>query len=66
MWAYSTKRAVRDNKTLNLQESKARAVVAAFRAAIEWVKSGGVLLITPDGPRGPNEVMAPGARSLVY
>ena len=28
VWAYSAKRAVRDNKTLNLQEAKARAVVA--------------------------------------
>jgi len=33
VWAYSTKRAVRDNKTLNLQEAKARAVVAGDRAA---------------------------------
>jgi hypothetical protein len=33
VWAYSTKRAVRDNKTLNLQEHKARAVVAGDKAA---------------------------------
>jgi hypothetical protein len=33
VWAYSAKRAVRDNKTLNLQESKARAVVAGDKAA---------------------------------
>ena len=33
VWAYSTKRAVRDNKTLNLQEAKARAVVAGDRTA---------------------------------
>ena len=33
VWAYSTKRAVRDNKTLNLQENKARAVVAGDKAA---------------------------------
>jgi hypothetical protein len=33
VWAYSTKRAVRDNKTLNLQEAKARAVVAGEKAA---------------------------------
>ncbi|VBA59829.1 hypothetical protein LAUMK191_05208 [Mycobacterium attenuatum] len=33
MWAYSTKRAVRDNKTLNLQEAKTRAAVAGDRAA---------------------------------
>jgi hypothetical protein len=33
VWAYSAKRAVRDNKTLNLQEHKARAVVAGDKAA---------------------------------
>lgn len=33
VWAYSTKRAVRDSKTLNLQEAKARAVVAGDKAA---------------------------------
>ena len=33
VWAYSSKRAVRDNKTLTLQENKARAVVAGEKAA---------------------------------
>jgi hypothetical protein len=33
VWAYSAKRAVRDNKTLNLQEHKARAVVAGDKTA---------------------------------
>jgi hypothetical protein len=33
VWAYSTKRAVRDTKTLNLQEAKARAVVAGDKTA---------------------------------
>lgn len=33
VWVYSAKRAVRDNKTLNLQEHKARAVVAGDKAA---------------------------------
>jgi len=33
VWAYSTKRAVRDNKTLTLQENRAKAVVAGERAA---------------------------------
>ncbi|HUO38739.1 MAG TPA: IS1634 family transposase [Mycobacterium sp.] len=33
VWAYSAKRAVRDNKTLNLQEAKARAVIAGDKAA---------------------------------
>ena len=33
VWAYSTKRAVRDNKTLTAQENKARAVVAGEKSA---------------------------------
>ena len=33
VWAYSTKRAVRDNKTLTLQENKARAVVDGEKTA---------------------------------
>lgn len=33
VWAYSTKRAVRDNKTLTLQENRAKAVVAGEKAA---------------------------------
>ncbi|GAB4998258.1 IS1634-like element ISMsm6 family transposase [Mycobacterium avium subsp. hominissuis] len=33
VWAYSAKRAVRDNKTLNLQEAKARSVVTGDKAA---------------------------------
>ncbi|TDC72945.1 IS1634 family transposase [Actinomadura sp. 7K507] len=33
VWAYSTKRAVRDNRTLTLQENRARAVIAGEKAA---------------------------------
>lgn len=33
VWSYSTKRAVRDTKTLTLQENKARAVVAGEKTA---------------------------------
>ncbi len=33
VWAYSTKRAARDTKTLTAQESKAKAVVAGEKAA---------------------------------
>jgi hypothetical protein len=33
LWAYSTKRAVRDNKTLTAQENRARAVIAGEKAA---------------------------------
>jgi hypothetical protein len=33
VWAYSTKRAVRDNKTITAQENRARAVIAGESAA---------------------------------
>ena len=53
--------AVRMSSAKKGDTSKARAAVAGFREALAWVKGGGVLAITPDGPRGPNEVIAPGA-----
>jgi hypothetical protein len=34
---------------------------AAYRQSLDWVRRGGVLIMTPDGPRGPNEEMAEGA-----
>ncbi|WP_433714831.1 IS1634 family transposase [Nocardia sp. CA-084685] len=42
VWAYSTKRYVRDNRTLNAQEAKARAVIAGEKAdrAPRFVKNG--------------------------
>lgn len=39
---------------------KTRGAAVAFREALTWLKQGGVLVITPDGPRGPNEVIAAG------
>ena len=44
--------------------AKARAAVAAIREAINWVGGGGVLIVTPDGPRGPNEVIAEGSLQI--
>lgn len=41
--------------------AKARAAVAGFRQTLSFVNDGGALIISPDGPRGPNEVVAPGA-----
>ena len=43
---------------------EARAAVAGFREAMTWVGDGGALVITPDGPRGPNEVIAAGALQI--
>ena len=33
---------------------------AAYRSSLAWVREGGVLILTPDGPRGPPEQMAEG------
>ena len=44
--------------------AKARQAVAAIREATAWVKGGGALVVTPDGPRGPNEVIAEGALQI--
>lgn len=44
--------------------SKARATVAAFREALDWVSGPRGLIITPDGPRGPAEKIAPGALQI--
>ena len=44
--------------------AKARQAVAAFREAVNHVAGGGALVVTPDGPRGPNEVIAPGSLQI--
>jgi len=36
----------------------------AFRDMIRWVNEKGGIAITPDGPRGPNEVMQSGAAAV--
>jgi lysophospholipid acyltransferase (LPLAT)-like uncharacterized protein len=43
---------------------RAKGGAAAFREAIDWLDSGGILVITPDGPRGPPRRMAAGAVRL--
>ncbi len=37
---------------------------AAFRAAMKVIRSGGVMILTPDGPRGPSQVMQIGPVQL--
>lgn len=44
--------------------TKTRGMLAAIREAVTWVADGGLLIITPDGPRGPNEVIALGALQI--
>ena len=59
VWAYSTKRAVRDNKTLTLQENRAREVVAGEKTARtpRFVK-------TTNGSRSLDEASLARARRL--
>lgn len=60
VWAYSTKRAARDGKTLTLQENKARAVVTGEKTARtpRFVK-------TSNGSRSLDETALARARKLV-
>ena len=43
---------------------KARQAVAAIRQAVAHVAQGGALVVTPDGPRGPGEVIAEGSLQI--
>lgn len=56
--------AIRISSAKKGDAAKARQAVAALREAVSWVQGGGALIITPDGPRGPNEVIAPGAAQI--
>lgn len=56
--------AIRGSSAKKGDSAKARAMVATFREAIAWVGAGNALVITPDGPRGPNEVIAAGSLQI--
>jgi lysophospholipid acyltransferase (LPLAT)-like uncharacterized protein len=56
--------AIRVSSAKKGDSAKARQAVAAIREAVTWVADGGALVVTPDGPRGPNEVIAPGALQI--
>ncbi|MDB5423109.1 MAG: hypothetical protein JWQ29_525 [Phenylobacterium sp.] len=56
--------AIRVSSAKKGDAAKARQAVAAIREAVSWVAEGGALVVTPDGPRGPNELIAPGALQI--
>jgi lysophospholipid acyltransferase (LPLAT)-like uncharacterized protein len=56
--------AIRISAAKKGDSAKARQAVAAFREAINWVSDGGILIVTPDGPRGPNEIIAAGSLQI--
>lgn len=56
--------AIRASSAKKGDAAKARQAVAAIREATTWVAGGGALVVTPDGPRGPNEVIAAGSLQI--
>jgi lysophospholipid acyltransferase (LPLAT)-like uncharacterized protein len=56
--------AIRGSSKKKTDPSKNKNGELAFREMIAWVKQGGAVAITPDGPRGPAEVMQPGIAAL--
>lgn len=56
--------AIRTSSAKKGDSNKARAAVAAIREAMNWINEGGVLIVTPDGPRGPAEIIAPGSLQI--
>lgn len=56
--------AIRGSSVKKSDPAKAKGGAQAFRDALKWLNQGGALGITPDGPRGPAEVMAEGAAML--
>jgi len=45
-------------------QAPAKGGAAAFRQALKFIRQGGVMLLTPDGPRGPREVMPVGPAQM--
>ncbi len=39
---------------------RARSGGTVYRQSLDWVRQGGILIMTPDGPRGPAQEMAEG------
>ncbi len=56
--------AIRGSSQKRNDPAKAKGGMAAFREMAKWVRGGGSIAITPDGPRGPARVMADGAPVL--
>jgi len=56
--------AIRGSSQKRTDPAKTKGGMAAFREMAKWVKAGGSIAITPDGPRGPAREMAEGAPVL--
>ena len=56
--------AIRGSSSKKDARDKAKGGAEAFRDGMRWLRQGGALALTPDGPRGPAETMAEGAVML--
>jgi hypothetical protein len=52
--------AIRGSAAKRSDQTKVKGGAAAFRDVLRWLKGGGGIAITPDGPRGPAEQMTDG------
>lgn len=52
--------AIRGSTAKRTDQVKVKGGAAAFRDVLRWLKGGGGIAITPDGPRGPAEQMTDG------
>jgi lysophospholipid acyltransferase (LPLAT)-like uncharacterized protein len=56
--------AIRGSSARSTEAKDDKGGAGALREALRFIRSGGAVAITPDGPRGPAQVMAPGAVTL--
>jgi hypothetical protein len=56
--------AIRGSSRKDSDPTKEKRGAGAFRDILRWLKDGGGVAITPDGPRGPAEVMKEGPPML--
>ena len=56
--------AIRGSSVKASDRAKQKGGTAAFRETLAWIRGGGGIAITPDGPRGPAETMTTGAVRL--
>ncbi len=56
--------AIRGSSIKKTDTAKNKGGEQAFRDMVKWVRDGGAMAITPDGPRGPVEQMQKGALAL--
>ena len=56
--------AIRGSAAKNASAARAKGGAQAFRDVLKWIKAGGGIAITPDGPRGPAQLMTLGVATL--